>query len=83
MVYTGNTRSEHQDAARAKPVCGMYKAAEKDRVFSSSAAKDDNSRRWILGPGKASFIAARLKVKPSIMSFSTAPLSVRSPGLGQ
>lgn len=34
-------------------------------------------------PGTASFIAAMLKVKPSIMSFSTAQLSVRSPGLGQ
>lgn len=36
--------------------------------------KDDNSRKWILRPGKASFIARTLKVKPSIMSFSIACL---------
>lgn len=61
----------------------MYKAA--DRGAGSSprvTAEDDNSRGWTRRPGAASFIAAMLTVKPSIMSFPTAHLSVWSPGLG-
>lgn len=45
---SGNMRSEHQDAARAKPVCRTYNLQTKDGVFSSSAAEDD-SRGWKSG----------------------------------
>lgn len=48
MATSANTWSEHQDAARAKPVCGTYNLQTKDRVFSSGAAEDD-SRGWKSG----------------------------------
>lgn len=71
-------RREHEPS-----LCATQKAVDEGTGASPQVTvKGDNSRREILRPGEASFVAAMLKMRSSILSFSVAQLDVRSPGLG-